>query len=132
MHGDIFSNSRLERFGLRQDSKCANCPEQVETIIHKVSTCPKAIEAWRALEKAKTQLELNNLTDLTIENLVGAKDRVSKLELALQAELIHRLTSTNGAYCPRQLAKIVVRFVGYNERLSNEIKDKFKEVVRCW
>ena len=35
VHGDIFSNSRLHRFGLRDSSNCSNCPELMETIEHK-------------------------------------------------------------------------------------------------
>ena len=132
MHGDIFSNDRLDRFGLRQDAKCANCDELTETIMHKVRDCPKAFEAWRELEEAKAVLNLNTLTDLTIENLIGAKENVNKIEHALQAELIHRLTSINVSYCPRRLVKTVIQFVGYTERLNAESKELFNEAIRNW
>ena len=73
---------------------------------------------------------LSNLTDLSIENLIGAKDKVSKVELALQAELIHRLTSRGVTYQPRELVKVVIKYVGYNERLSISVKEKFDDWLR--
>ena len=127
VHGDIFSNSRLFKFGLKDDPKCCNCPEPIETVIHKIAECPKAIEAWSKLEVIKRRLKLSNLSDLTIENLVGAKDRLTKIELALQAELIIKLTSRNEQYCPEQLAKSAVMLVCNSERLQGEIKEEFKK-----
>ena len=132
VHGDIFSNSRLARFGLRQDANCANCPEQNETILHKVKECCKAAEAWKLLEEAKRSLRLNTLTDLSLENLIGAKDRVNKIELALQAELIHRLTSRNITYHPRALVKEVLKLIAHSERLSEDLKIRFDEIIREW
>ena len=130
MHGDIFSNERLTRFGLRQDSRCSNCPELYENRIHKLKDCPSANAAWLELEKAKLELGLRNLTDLSIENLIGAKDELSKIELALQAELIHKLTSRKERYCPKGLVRSVIKLIGYSERLSIELKIKFDEWLR--
>ena len=130
VHGDIFSNARLARFGLRQDSGCPNCQDPNESIIHKVLNCNSAIAAWEELERLKTRLQLRNLSDLSLENIVGAKDQVNKIELALQAELIHRLTSTNTRYCPKELVKKVVKFIGYSERLSLEQKASFDSLIR--
>ena len=128
-HGDIFSNARLARFGLAQDSGCPNCNEQSESILHKIVECPVAREAWLELERAKLALNLNSLSDFSIENLMGAKDRLSKLEFTLQAELIHRLTSINVKYCARELVKRAIKFVGYSERLDTEHKEKIKELL---
>ena len=130
MHGDVFSNSRLLKFGLSQTSNCPNCPSPVESILHKISECPSAGAAWQELERVKGLLGLGNLTDLSIENLIGAKDKVSKIELTIQAELIHRLTSTNIKYCPKELVKRVIKYIGYSERLSPELKARFDDVLR--
>ena len=78
------------------------------------------------------RLGLTNLTDLSIDNLIGAKDKTSKLELALQAELIHRLTSKGDAYHPKELVKMVVKFISYSERLEINQKAKFNEVLGNW
>ena len=87
------------------------------------------LAAWLEMERLKSALNLNNLSDLSIENLMGAKDRLSKLEFALQAELIHRLCSLNVKYCPKNLVKMVKKFIGYSERLSIEQKNLFDEVT---
>ena len=120
------------RFGLRPESNCPNCPEQNETIMHKVRDCSKALEAWRQLEGAKNILGLKTLTDLSIENLIGSKDCTGKIELALQAELIHRLTSRNIAYDPKVMVKVVIKFVSFNERLNETLKGKFDDLLRNW
>ena len=126
-HGDIFSNSRLTRFGLRQDSSCLNCAAPSESVQHRLFECNSAVEAWRELERAKITLNLKTPTDLSLENLMGAKDRVGKIELALQAELMHRLASGGAVYNPRELIKRVVKYIGYSERLSPDLKTRFNE-----
>ena len=130
VHGDIFSNSSLTSFGLINDSKCLNCPEPNESIAHRVVACPEAVKAWEELERAKMALNLNCLSDLSMENLVGAKDDVSKLELTLQAELIHRLTSSNKINCPKSLVKTVVKFIGLTERIEPNLKLLFDVYLR--
>ena len=92
-HGDIFSNSRLFRFGLNNSATCLNCPEPSETIQHRLLECPKAKEAWNKLDVVKTKLQLTPLVDHTLENILGAGIRRSKLELALQLELMLRLST---------------------------------------
>ena len=128
-HGDIFSNERLHRFGLTDEPKCLNCPEPVESILHRIIECPLARQAWEELERFKPRAGLTPLTDLSLENLLGAKDHISKIELALQAELLHKLTSINKISCPIRLAKAVVKFIGNAERLTPEMRDKFNSYL---
>ena len=127
MHGDVFSNERLCRFGLRDSAACGNCPEQFESIQHRLIECNKAREAWEKLEEIKMELGLNQLSDLSLENLVGAKDRINKVELALQAELIHKLTTKSDGYCPTQLARAAVLLVCNSEKLKPGLKERFAE-----
>ena len=125
VHGDIFTNERLHRFGLRESAACSNCPEPVETIVHRIAECPKAIITWNNLEEAKRQLNLTCLTDLTVDSLIGAKDRLSKIELALQAEVVLRLTSKSEGYCPVQLIKRAIELVLNSEHLKDELRINF-------
>ena len=129
-HGDIFSNERLARFGLRQDPNCPNCNAQIESVEHKIIECPGAVEAWLELERIKVILGLNNLSVLSMENILGAKDRLNPLELTLQAELVHKLTAINVKYCPKVLVKKVIKYISYSERLTTEQREKFEEVLR--
>ena len=131
MHGDIFSNSRLFKFGLRDSPACANCDEQIETIQHRLLTCPKANRAWENLEEVKGLLTMNSLTDLTMENIVGAKDNISVIELALQAELILRLSTKSDGYQPEQLVRATALMIGHSEKLNPEMKEAFKRFKRA-
>ena len=129
VHGDIFSNSRLFRFGLATDPKCLNCSEPSETIAHRISSCPEAQKAWQELERLKVEIGLVPLTDLSIDNLVGAKDNLGKLELTLQAELLHRLTSSNKINCPYRLVRAVVKFIYLSEKIDPEQRTGFERYL---
>ena len=126
VHGDIFSNSRLFKFGLRNSPNCANCHENVETIQHRVNECPKAIEAWTKLNSAKRQLGLKEFSDLSLESLIGAKERPTKIELALNAELILRMTSESEGYCPAQIVRASIKLIGNSEPVDLELKNKIR------
>ena len=130
-HGDIFSNARLLKFGLRQSASCSNCQEPLESIQHRVAECPKAIETWRLLEEFKFKVNMGQLSDLSIENLLGAKDVLNKIELALQAEIILRLTSTSESYCPNQVVRSSIELIGYAETLNETQKIEFKNFIRA-
>ena len=126
MHGDIFSNSRLFKFGLRTNPSCSNCDAQVETKQHRLFECPNARRSWEKLEQIKFRFGLNVLTDLSIENLVGAKDDISKLELALQSELILKLSTKSDGYNPEQVVRAAVLLACNSEKLDDEIKTRFE------
>ena len=115
----------LFKFGLKDSPRCENCPEAIESIQHRIIECPKAIRSWLLLEESKRKLNLNNLSDLSIENLIGAKDRLNKIELALQAELILKLTSKSDTYFPEQMVRSTIMMVFNSEKLNDEMKAEF-------
>lgn len=129
-HGDIFSNSRLCKFGLRDSSGCKNCDEQVETVKHRLMECPKAREAWAKLDEARNMLQVATPSTLTIENILGAGERIDKISLALQAELLLRLSTKSDGYCPQQIAKAATKLVFSSETLSNEKLELYKNWLR--
>ena len=74
---------------------------------------------------------LTALTNLRIENLMGAKDKQNKIELALNAELLHKLTSNGDkAYCPLQLVRSISKVIGHCEKLDSTMKEHFKRIAR--
>ena len=73
---------------------------------------------------------MNVLSDTSMENILGAKDDITKLELALQAELALRLSIKGEGYCPRQLVHSVITFIGNVETLSEAEKENFKSYKR--
>ena len=129
-HGDVFSNSRLCRFNLTDNPGCKNCPAPSESILHRILECPNAVRAWKKLEELKVQIGLTALSDLTIENILGAKDRVTKIELALNAELIHKLAARSEHAYPDKLAKSVVRLIYQSEYVRSELKEAKENVIR--
>ena len=73
---------------------------------------------------------LSTLTRISIENVLGANEATTKIELALQAELIHKLASRNKINCPKQLVKSVAQVIGYSEKLDTVMLQNFKRVMR--
>ena len=125
-HGDVFSNERLHRFGLKETPKCSNCNEPNESPIHRILECPVARSTWELLDEVKLRLGLNRLSDYSIENVLGAKDKLSKLELTLQAELLLRIISNGERYEPRRLVKSSLKIIGFCERLDQDMACKIR------
>ena len=129
-HGDIFSNSRLFKFGLRATPACSNCQEPIETVQHRLYECPMAQEAWLKLDEAMLKLKLTPLSNYTLENVLGAGLRRNKLELALQLELLLRLSTKSEQYNADQLAKSTLTFVCNAEHLNEATKEEFSRYKR--
>lgn len=129
-HGDIFSNERLFRFNLIDSPGCKNCQAQHESTMHRLLECPTAVSAWQHLNELKVRLGLSALTDLSIENVLGAKDKLTKIELALNAELIHSLAAVNEHPQPDRLIKSICKRIHYSEYLSPGLKASFERELR--
>ena len=125
-HGDIFSNDRLFRFNLIDSPACRNCNELNESIQHRILECQLAANAWTKLNESKSRLGLSPLTDLTLENILGAKDNLNKIEFALNAELIHKLTSRSEHPCPDRLVRSVIKLIYCSEYLSQDLRNAFE------
>ena len=74
-------------------------------------------------------MTLNALSDYSVENLVGAKDRLSNIELTLQSEVLMRLTTKGEGYCPKLLVCSAITFIYKVERLNTEEKERFKRYM---
>jgi hypothetical protein len=126
-HADIFSNSRLFRFGLINEPKCCNCSNPNETLIHRLIECPLAARAWTRLEKGIEEIGLQSLPHITLESVLGTGDQINpnKVEMALRAELITRLTMKGGtSYCPEAMAKASIRSIATCEKLAVDLRLK--------
>ena len=86
VHGDIYSRTRLFRFGLGDSPLCERCNE-LETVNHKIFECSLAAELWKELDRI---INYEN-REVTIATITGAYDGSTKVEITLQAELIARL-----------------------------------------
>ena len=60
---------------------------------------------------------------------MGAKDKLSKIELALNAELILKLTSKGEGYSSSQLVRSTLQLIGNSERMNQDLRNKFRTVT---
>ena len=130
-HGEIYSNSRLFKFGLVTSAACNNCDSMHETIAHKILDCPTAKRAWDILNEAKLELGLQPVS-LSIEQILGAMDEVNgKLSLALNAELLQLIISQGGkSYDPRLLVQRTLRSILINEPLEQDTRSSIESLLR--
>ena len=67
---------------------------------------------------------------LTIENMLGAGERLDKISLALQAELLLKLSTKSEGYCPQQIVKSAIQLVYNSERVTNEKRELYVNWLR--
>jgi hypothetical protein len=121
-HGDVYSNSRLYRFGIIDSPECKNCENQVESITHKILECPKAIRVWQTLNRKLSSIGLDEI-DLTLSGILGA-DNNSVMHLTLAAEILSRFIRMAGkVYDPEQLVNASIRTVYLNEPRSEVLRN---------
>ena len=111
-HGDIYSNDRLYRFGLIDSPRCSQCSEPCETITHRIIECPIANRSWQHLNQKLREIGYQQVSQVTTENILGAGEDTTNVELALRAELTLRLAAGNRTpICPLALVKITLKTI---------------------
>jgi hypothetical protein len=126
LHGDVYTNERLYRFGLTDSPNCDRCQE-LDTLEHRLKNCSATSPLVAAL------IELTNKCRTTIEDnedelnkILMANKSESIGALALHAEIIGLIISKKNIpmevtpYLTR-LVEALVRKEG-NTRIKNEIK----------
>ena len=86
VHGEIYSKTRLFRFGMNDSPNCEHCNE-LETINHKIFECRFAQNLWTEMNL----LTGNGAANVDVNLVTGAFEGCTKVEMALHAELISRL-----------------------------------------
>ena len=126
-HGEVYSNSRLFKFGLVQSAACNNCNSVQETIAHKILDCPTAKIAWDKLNEAKLVIGLKQVS-ISIDQVMGATEEVTgKLSLALNAELMQQIISQGGkVYDPKLIVKRAIRTIIINEPLGQSTRTELE------
>ena len=122
------SSKSLRLNSLEQESNII-CVYKQDLILN-----PGEVKCWTRRIKKLTRVRHKNIimrVALTIENILGTQDNQSKIELALSAELLHRLAAFgNNDYCPNLMVKMVIRTIGHCEELELELQRRFKEMMR--
>ena len=132
-HGDILSNSRLCRFGLKDNPNCENCISELETIEHKVLNCPTTLNAWKELTKIKVKLGLSRdsqVQSLDIETILGVPGTESKLAYAMNSELLVKIVGYGGKkFEPRVAVERALKTIYINEPMSRDMRLKLKTAI---
>jgi len=88
LHGESYSGSRLQRFGLRDTPYCERCQE-LETINHRLVECEPIRSLWDAVTDRTNSLDiLRNPNHDAIRNAVGAISKASLTLLTINCELL--------------------------------------------
>ena len=92
LHGDIYTGTKLLRFGLADSDECPKC-RQTETLHHLLKDCWYSGAVWSKLYKLYKQSDTRRQTyDKNSLNFVTGS-RLSSPKLKLHIELIRRLAS---------------------------------------
>ena len=84
IHGDIYSGTRLKKFGMTQDDECPRC-SLPETIDHQIFSCRYTKKLWHLTSK------LTSIPSLTLNDILGHNQLHDRSTLTIHAELINRL-----------------------------------------
>ena len=129
-HGDIYTNDRLLRFGLTNDSKCLNCDNPVETLSHRLFECRLANEAWEKMEEIIESLDLQPINPITLAGILGTEASTTNFELTLRAELLSRLMGKcNGPYSPTATVKSCLSTIKIVEKMETVTRLKLEAII---
>ena len=90
LHGDIYTGSRLLKFGMTDSDRCTRC-QQSENLEHLLRTCWYPTQIWSKVLKLyrKTDQRHQTYTNNNLEFPIGA--RLSAPKIKLHLEIIRRL-----------------------------------------
>ena len=125
-HGDIYSNDRLLRFGLRDNDICDRCGNP-DSRTHRLATCPKAIELWNEVRRLGNLAPINSNDPEILKKVLGVDQPIGD-ELAINAEFLQILGNTLDSRIMTIPPKIITRIA--LQKLHNLEKGKCKENVK--
>jgi hypothetical protein len=129
LHGDLYTNDRLNRFGLRNDPFCSRCGG-VDTLDHRLNECPK-VEILVNLLVTKT----SKFGDRHVRMQLDTRDKlmanfsdVDGATLAVHAEALRLINGTSNLDAPELAIMRIVKTLISRE--GNEmIKKKLKSLL---
>ena len=86
IHGDIYSGTRLKKFGMSDTDSCPRCGVP-ETVQHQIFECEYTRKIWNYTTK------ITGIKIRTINDVLGHNELHDKLTLTLHAEIIRILLS---------------------------------------
>ena len=127
-HGDVYTKSKLARFGLIDSPNCPRCGE-IEDLQHKVITCEYVKRIWEKTISVTDTLKINTRSGLAdpIENrILGASDDTNSLILSIHAEILMRILGlkddANYTLRPNFVVRHAISLIKNSER-NSKIKE---------
>ena len=86
IHGDVYSGTRLKKFGMTDNDSCPRC-KMPETIQHQLLECQYCKELWTEVSK------ITSIPSENMDSILGLHDLHDRVTLTINAEIIRRLLS---------------------------------------
>jgi hypothetical protein len=130
LHGDIYTNSRLFLFGLRQDPICSRCNGH-DTIEHRLNECPRVIELIEALTARTNRLGDSNMrsTPEPRDKLLAIHNDIDLATLTTHAEIIRLVNGTSELRDPENIIVRTLRILIAKEG-NYDVKNQLKSLLR--
>jgi hypothetical protein len=129
LHGDVYTNERKNRFGLREDPYCDRCNE-IDTLEHRLSTCSATRELvsnmLRITNKVRISVPAN---EDVLNSILMANNSDSMGALTIHTEVIGTLISDKTIPLDTELylnrlGQMLIRKEG-NTQVKEELKTLF-------
>ena len=91
IHGDIYSASRMKKFGMTDNNLCPRCGKE-ETIEHMILACEYTKKIWSIISK------LTNIPHNSMRVVLGINPTHDKSTLTINAEIIRQLMAILQTY----------------------------------
>ena len=130
-HGDIYTNERLFRFGLKDNPNCGRCNE-IENLEHKFWGCAYVKKLWDKIQE-KIGVPLPSQTELSpFNHILGGHKDSDLTTMSIKAETLLRILyirdSDNFLRCPKALTKTILKHLEIMER-NPEIKNELQAFI---
>ena len=126
LHGDIYSNDRLLRFGLRDNNDCSRCGNP-DSRVHRVLTCPKIEQIWSKLRYLMGHGEPNQESE-HVEWLTRGNTTLT--ELTIKAEILrHALWVDNTLMALPPEISLRIILTNLKKLESGSIKDDISALL---
>ena len=126
LHGDVYTNERLTRFGLRDDPECDQCG-QIDTLEHRLTECQRTLNLIVGLERISKKLrQINfNYEDFdTITRLTAAYRDSDVTTVTLHAEVLKHIIFKNDTPENIIIENLIARTLSLesNEKIKNKLR----------
>ena len=130
LHGDIYTNERLFRFGMIDDPQCDRC-EGIDTLQHRLGECPKVHDLFTELCSRTNRLRTlpHSENEEITEKIFAIYRATNKATLTIHAEALKVICSKSELLNPVNLVDRLIRNLIKRES-GTEIINDLKTLLR--